>query len=214
MGLSKKVALISVLLCMAAMPGRSQSVGQLLEQLALDIQKLSELKTILQDMYHGYEVVDKGYTNIRDIVRGNFDLHKAFLDGLLAVSPTVRQYYRVAAIVDMDRALITEYQAAERSLNASGVFTVDELHYIHGLYASVSVRAGKYLDRLTMILADDALRMSDAERIQSIDVLYRDVVSDLGGLRRCNDALQVQMLQREREIQHINLLKSMYGNQP
>jgi len=214
MGLSKKGMLLSVLLCMAAVPGRSQSVGQLLEQLALDIQKLSELKTILQDMYHGYEVVDKGYTNIRDIVRSNFDLHKAFLDGLLAVSPAVRQYYRVAVIVDMDRTLITEYQAAERSWIASGVFTPAELQYIHGLYTSVSGRAGKYLDRLTMLLTDDALRMSDAERMEGIDVLYGEIAADLAGLRRCNDELRIQVLQREKEMQHINLLKRMYGNQP
>jgi len=199
---------------MAVTSGRSQSVGQLLEQLALDIQKLSELKTILQDMYHGYEVVDKGYTNIRDIVHSNFDLHKAFLDGLLTVSPTVRQYYRVAVIVDMDRTLVTEYQAAERSWIASGVFTPAELHYIHGLYTSVSRRAASYLDRLTMLLTDEELRMSDAERMEAVDDLYREVAGDLAGLRQCNDALRVQVLQREREMQQINLLKSMYGNQP
>lgn len=214
MCLNKRTAILLILLCLAAAPGRSQSVGQLLEQLALDIQKLSELRTILQDMYNGYETVDKGYTGIRDIVRSNFELHKAFLDGLLAVSPNVRQYYRVAAIMDMDRSLIIESRSAEKIWLTSGVFTADELGYIHRLYASVTGRAGNYLDRLTMLLTDDRLRMSDAGRMQGIDGIYADVTSDLDGLRRYNDGVRVQVLQRQKEMQHINLLKSMYGNQP
>lgn len=211
---AKVAVLLSVLLCMAVMPARSQSVDQLLEQLALDIQKLSELRTILQDMYQGYEVVDRGYTSVRDIVRSNFDLHKAFLDGLLAVSPNVRGYYRVAAIIDMDRNLVTESRTAERNWVASGVFTPGELRYIHQLYASVSGRAGKYLDRVTMILAEDQLRMSDAERMQSIDGIYADVAGELEGLRRYNDGVSIQVVQRQQETRHINLLKTMYGNQP
>ena len=215
MGYSKIVAvLLSVALCLTAAPVRSQSVGQLLEQLALDVQKLSELKTILQDMYDGYEVVDKGYTSVRDIVRSNFDLHKAFLDGLLAVSPSVRQYYRVVAIIDMDRSLVTGYQSDERVWTASGVFSPGELQYIHQLYASMSGRAGKYLDRLAMILTEDELRMSDAQRMQSIDGIYADVKNDLEGLRRYNDGLRVLVVQREKEMKNINLLKTMYGNQP
>lgn len=206
--------LLCVLLCTAVIPARAQSVSQLLEQLALDIQKLSELRTILQDMYNGYEVVDKGYTGVRDIVRSNFDLHKAFLDGLLAVSPTIRQYYRVAAILDMDRSLITQCRAAERTWTTSGVFTADELRHIHQLYASVMGRAGNYLDRLTMILTADELRMSDAERMQGIDGIYGDVTNDLEGLLRYDDRLRIQVLQRQQEIEHINLLKRMYGTQP
>lgn len=222
MGYSKKVirkrvikaTVIVSMILLIAVPGRGQSVDQLLEQLALDIQKLSELKTILQDMYHGYEVVDKGYTSIRDMVRSNFDLHKAFLDGLLAVSPSVRQYYRVGAVIDLDRSLIAESRAAERTWVASGVFTPGELQYIHQLYGSVSGRAGKYLDRLTMMLTEDELRMSDAERMRGIDGIYTEVTGDLERLRRYNDGLSVQVLQREKENQQINLLKSMYGNQP
>jgi len=207
-------ALLSILLWVAVIPGRAQTVDQLLEQLALDIQKLSELRTILQDMYQGYEVVDKGYSGVRDIVRNNFNLHKAFLDGLLAVSPSVRQYYRVAAIIDMEGSLITESQNAEHTWIASGVFTSTELGYIHGLNAALFGRAGRYLDRLTMLVTADELRMSDAERIERIDDIYKEVAGDLEGLRRYNEEVSIQVVQRTKEMQHINLLKSMYGIQP
>ena len=36
----------------------------------------------LKDMKEGYEIVSKGYSTIRDISKGSFNLHEAFLDGL------------------------------------------------------------------------------------------------------------------------------------
>ena len=84
----KKYAVIpGLVLSLSAGNVRAQSVSQLLTQLSLDIQKLSELKTILNDMYKSYTVLDKGYTDIKNIAQGNFSLHKAYLDGLMAVSP-------------------------------------------------------------------------------------------------------------------------------
>ena len=77
-------------LLLTTTPTRAQSTSDLIQQLLLDVQKLDQLKTILQDMYKGYEIVNQGYTDIKNIASGNFNLHKLFLDGLLAVSPAVR----------------------------------------------------------------------------------------------------------------------------
>jgi hypothetical protein len=92
--------------------GRSQSIPQLIEELILDKEKLAELKTILQDMYKSYQIIDQGYSDIKNIAQGNFNLHKAFLDGLLAVSPTVRNYGRVADIINAEYSIVSEYKAA------------------------------------------------------------------------------------------------------
>jgi len=200
--------------CLSIREARAQSVAQLLEQLALDMQKLSQLKGILQDMYKGYAILDKGYSGIRDIVHGNFDLHKAFLDGLLAVSPSVRKYYKVAAILGKERNLVAEYQAASRRWASSGLFSPSELDHFRRLYATVSDRSGKCLDRLLMVITAGQLRMSDAERMQAIDRIDADVGGLLQGLRQFNDELSVQALQRAREQNNINSLKSIYGNHP
>ena len=202
------------MICLSANGARAQSVAQLLEQLTLDMQKLSQLKRVLQDMYTGYTILDKGYSNIRDIVQGNFDLHKAFLDGLLAVSPSVRQYYKVAAIMGKERSLVAEYKTASRRWASSGLFSPSELDHFRQLYATVSDRGSKCLDRLLMVITAGQLRMSDAERLQAIDRIDADVGGLLQGLRQFNDALSVQALQRAREQNNINTLKSMYGNHP
>ena len=69
------------------------------QQLLLNWEKLTQFKKILQDMYDGYKIIHKGYTTIRDISSGNFNLHKGFLDALMEVSPVVKKYKRIADII-------------------------------------------------------------------------------------------------------------------
>lgn len=210
----KTGVLMVLILCLSAGSVRAQSITQLIEQLTLDTQKLAELKTILKDMEAGYQVLDKGYTNIRDIVKGNFSLHKAFLDGLLAVSSPVRHYYKVTAILDNEKSIVMESRNANRCWIASGLFTPGELEYIGQLYGALSDKGNRCLDRLTMVVTSDALRMSDAERMEAIDRIYADVTEQLAGMRRFNDATSIQVLQRSREQSNLQTLKNMYGNLP
>src|SRR5580692_4840082 len=99
---------IALLLCTTS---RAQSIPDLITELMLDEQKLTELKDILKDMYQGYEIVDKGYTNIKQIAEGNFYLHKSYLDALLAISPAVASDPRVGQIVNTEYAIVAEAQA-------------------------------------------------------------------------------------------------------
>jgi len=71
-----------------------------LAQLALNIQKLSQLKKILQNMYNGYQIISKGYNTVKDLSQGNFNLHEVFLNGLYAVNPAIKNYKRIPGIIN------------------------------------------------------------------------------------------------------------------
>src|ERR1700744_2274074 len=105
----KKLSIVFLLVVLANV-GRAQSIAQDLEQLSLDYQKLAGLKSILSQMYTGYEALSKGYNAVKEVSQGNFNLHEAFLDGLFIVSPTVRAYPRVADIINDQTSLMGEYQ--------------------------------------------------------------------------------------------------------
>jgi len=56
---------------------------QEMEQLQLNMEKLVQLRLMLQQAKQGYQLLQNGYTAVRDAARGNYDLHKSYLDGLL-----------------------------------------------------------------------------------------------------------------------------------
>jgi len=151
---------------------RGVAQGFDVQQLVLDIQKLSQEKQLLTDLYSGYQILEKGYVAIRDISKGSFDLHREFLDGLLAVSPVVKQYKRIADIVDMQVRMVSEYKQAWGRIWSEGRFNPGEVEAIGNWYSGMLGGAAQALNSLTMVLTDGRIRANDGERINQIDELY------------------------------------------
>lgn len=180
------------------------------EQLLLDWEKLTQMKQILSDMKTGYEVVSKGYTTIRDIAQGNFSLHEAFLDGLWLVSPAVRKYWKIPAIIDQQLSLVSEYRTAWNNFNKAGNFLPEEINYMETVYSHLLDQSLKSLNDLVMILTAHQLRMSDDERLAGIDKIHRDMQEELVFLRKFNSNNSVLALQRTKETAEVKLMQQIY----
>ncbi|WP_018615879.1 hypothetical protein [Segetibacter koreensis] len=181
------------------------------QQLLLDVQKLAQLKEILKDMKTGYEIVSKGYTNIRDISQGNFNLHQVFLDGLLAVSPVVKNYKRVADIVSYQLSIVKDYKVAFKRFKQDQNFSPDEILYIGKVYKNLFKQSLKNLDKLAMIITASQLRMTDSERLEAIDQVYADIQDKFNFLRDFNNKTSILSLQRTRQKAELNSIKAVYG---
>ncbi|MFD0749150.1 TerB family tellurite resistance protein [Mucilaginibacter calamicampi] len=205
--LRRRGALILVMLCITV---KSFGQAQEIEQLILNIEKLTQFKAILSDMKTGYQIYQQGYGAISGISKGNFDLHNVFLSGLLAVSPTVRNYARVADIISQQARLVSEYKRNYHNFRQSGSFSVDELAYMSNVYSKLINQSLNDLDELATILTAGQLRMSDAERLQSIDRLYAGSSDQLNFLRKFNRQGILLSLQRTKDVNDIQTLKNLY----
>lgn len=182
-----------------------------IQQLLLDVEKLAQLKNILADLKKGYEIVSAGYGTIKNISQGTFDLHKAFLDRLLDVSPVVRNYRRVADIVTTEINILSDYKKAYRQFTQSGKFTASELEYISGVYSRLFNQSVNNLEALAKVITAGKLRMSDDERLNTIDAIWKDVDDSYTFLKHFNNETKVLALQRTKEQQEINGVKKLYN---
>ena len=176
--------------------GKVQAQDQEIQQLLLDVEKLSQFKRILSDMKTGYHVVMKGYTAVRDISKGNFNLHKAFLDGLLAVSPTVRKYKKISATIQLQLRIVHEFQSYSHRFSAAGTFSPDEILYMGRIYNNLLDQSLENISDLTTVVTAGRVRMTDAERLAQIDRIYQDTLDKLLFLRSFNNQNAILMLQR------------------
>ena len=190
---------------------KAQSIAQDIEQLTLDYEKLAQMKSILKEMYKGYEVVSTGYSNVKNVTQGNFNLHEAFLNGLLAVSPAVRNYKRITDIINNQAEIIKEYKEAYTIFKKDPNFNFDELNYISGVYNNLINESVKNLDALTMVITAGKLRMSDDERLKAIDKIADDTGEKLSFLRSFNNDTQIQALQRAKERNDLQTVQQLYG---
>jgi len=198
--------------CHAASHSRAQSDEA--QQLLLNWEKLQTLEEILDNMYAGYKIIDKGYTTIKNISEGNYSIHRLFLDGLMAVNPSVRNYKRIPFIIQYQKLLVTEYKRANSRFKQDPNFDYDELQYLANVYSFLFQASLRNIDDLVMIITATKLRMSDEERIKAIDRIFYDMESKLIFLRGFNNNTQLLAIQRARSANDVRTLQSIYGINP
>ncbi len=199
---------ITATLITTASKARAQE--QETQQLLLDLEKLAQFKSILQDMQQGYTILTRGYGQVKDLAQGNFNLHQVFLDGLMQVNPEVKKYARVAEIIADESSIISEYKKSYRKFNNSGRFSTSELYYLANVYARLTSAALQNLKDLINIITASKLRMSDDDRLSAIDRIYADTNDKLQFLRSFNQRTTMLQLQRQKEQNDVNTIKKMY----
>ena len=182
-----------------------------IQQLLLNIEKLTQFKQILSDMKKGYQILEEGYNSVKNIAEGNFNLHKAFLDGLMSVSPAVRNYRRVADIINYQIALVKEYRNAYDRFKRDDNFNPQELDYLGHVYNNLLKESLRNLDELTTIITAEKTRMSDDERLQAIDRIYADMQDKLMFLRHFNNNTTILAVQRAKERNDAKAVRKIYG---
>lgn len=205
----KRVFTCTLLTCLL-LPFCVRAQSQEAMQLALNLQKLSQLRKILTNMKDGYTILTNGYNKVRDIATGNFSLHDGFLSGLLQVSPAVREYQRVALIIRDQTQLVKSYKDNWRQLKASHLFNPHEFDYIARVYERQFRQSLDNLQQLLLILTASQLRMSDAERLTAIDRLYEQMTDQLAFVRYFNQQTMLIGFQRKVESAETKELQKMY----
>jgi len=203
----KKITLVALLIAALLLPMPASAQMQELQQLALNIEKLAQFRSILKQMKKGYEILTKGYNTVRDLSQGNFSLHQTFLDALLQVSPAVRNYKRVGDIIDYQVLLVREYRSAQSKFASTGLFNEQELTYLGSIYENLFKQSLRNLDELTDVLTANRLRMSDDERLATIDRIYADMQDKLLFLRAYNNEATLLGVQRAREANDVKAIR-------
>jgi DNA repair ATPase RecN len=205
----KKILILILTVCLLIVPNRTNAQSAEIQQLILNIEKLSQFKKILSDMKKGYELLSGGYKMVKDMSEGNFNLHKTFLDALMQVSPIVKKYKRVGDIINFQMLLMKETKNGLNRFVKSGNFSEKEISYFEKVYGNLLSQSLRNLDELTMVVTADKLRMSDDERLQAVDHIYLQMQDKLLFLRNFNATSNVLALQRAKEAKDVYASKEL-----
>ncbi len=204
---------LRIILLLIGLAYAGRSVGQSTEaqQMILNWEKLNQLKQILDNMYKGYKILDKGYTTIKNIAEGNYTIHEAFIDGLMLVNPSIKNYKRIPFIIDYQKLLLKEYQRAYNRFKQDPNFKLDELEYMANVYKFLFDASLRNIDELMMIITATKLSMSDDERMQAIDRIFFDMEDKVIFLNYFNNNTQLFAVQRARSRNDVETMQKLYG---
>ena len=205
----KKILILILTVSMTIVSNKANAQSAEIQQLILNIEKLSQFKKILSDMKKGYELLSGGYKTVKDMTEGNFSLHKTFLDALMQVSPVVKNYKRLGDIINFQMLLMKESKNGLNRFVKSGNFSEKEISYFEKVYGNLLSQSLRNLDELTMVVTADKLRMSDDERLQTVDDIYLQMQDKLLFLRNFNATSNVLALQRAKEAKDVYASKEL-----
>ncbi len=180
------------------------------KQLSADIEKLVQLKLILDNMIKGYSILSKGYNAINDISKSNFSLHKEYLDALWTVSASVANDKRITLIIANQSKIVAAYADAVKLLSAARFSSSDQkaicTQYLDLLDQSVSA-----IEELYMVIHTGKLRMSDAERLSAIGEIDGDMITILKTVKDLTHNAIVLIADKNQEDKDTKSLKALYG---
>lgn len=205
----RKFSLLMALILSLGIRVQAQSAE--LQQLLLNIEKLTQYKSILSDMKKGYQIYQQGYGMISDVSKGNFNLHNIYLTGLMAVSPAVRNNPRVSQIISQQADLISEYKRYTKVFRQSRSFSHSEMSYIDQVFKQLIGQSNANADDLTNVMTAGKLRMSDDDRLRGIDRIFNSSTDQLQFLRWFNRKAVMLSLQRSKDLDNTQTLKRLYG---
>jgi DNA repair ATPase RecN len=182
-----------------------------IQQLLLNVQKLDQLKDLLQDMKEKYEILNQGYRQVKDLTEGNFRLHEVFLNRLVQVNPKVKSYHRVAEIIQLQIRMVQAISSSKQQFRMHDVLDESELDQILRVYGSFSSSSLKNLEELTLLLSDGELEMDDWERLQGIDRIYESMRKLASGLGKYHVSLQNLTEIRKMNAMDSKTLKNVLG---
>lgn len=199
--------LLSILMPQSKLAAQEQEVQQLL----LNVEKLAQMKEILEQLKSGYAVVAKGYLTVKNISEGNFSLHKVFLDGLVEVSPAVRNYHKVTEIVKGQVRLIKTCKATLKGARSADLLKDEELDYLSGVVDNLMRGSLRQIEALATVLSSGTLRMSDEERLDAIDRLWAETKEQQTFLASFSSEAKVLLLQRFKGLHDNAATRRLYS---
>lgn len=188
--------------------------GQEAQQLLLNVEKLTQLKSILSKMKQGYQVISQGYDKVKSLSQGNFNVHKTFLDGLLQVSPVVKNYQKAVGIIQTQQSILKEYNIGKISFRSNALFSTGERQYITTVGENLLQQSLKQLEEFAMVITSGEMRMSDGERLKAIDRIYATMQDQLHFLRQFNNSNRLMAAGRKMEQHNINNARKLHGVTP
>jgi len=191
----------------------SRVAGQVqeLQQLKLDLEKLAQFKLILSQMKQGYQTLQNGYNSVRDAAKGNFELHKNYLNGLLVVNPAVKHSPALRQIASDQVALVKMFQTALQQYQSSGLFSLGELHSLSDKYSMSSQKVDDDLELVAQVISSGKLRMNDAERMELINAVHEDITKQHELIRSMIIDYSRLMALRQQQKRDNNAVKKLSG---
>lgn len=160
------------------------------------LQQIAANKVYLEFAQKGYTIANKGLNTIRNSKDGDLNLHRDFLSALKTVSPKIRNYSKVADIIDIQFRILRLTKNSLKRTGEMNQFTTEDINYCRMVFDNLLEDCLKNMDELFLVTTNGELTMKDDERMKRIDILYADMQNKISFCASFSNEMDVLSFQR------------------
>jgi predicted transcriptional regulator YheO len=189
------------------------AVKKVIKAVDLKIQRLQNKTIWLQNAQKTLEnkMSKLKLTEISDWSKKQKELYAKYFDELWKVKNAISSYQAVRDIIKKQVQLVQEYAKAFNLSKQDKNFTVDELDYMQKVYTGILDESIKNIDQIQLVINAFATQMSDAKRLEIIHTAGDNIDQNITDLRQFNQQNITISLQRSKERNDIDVVKTLYG---
>lgn len=204
---------IATVLCVCAASAQTVNewVNQKFTQKKYLLQQIAALQVYISYAKKGYNIVSGGINTIRDIKKGDLNLHNTFFSSLKTINPKISRYAKVADIISYQVRIIKLARQTLQSIKEANQFSVEEIEYCKKVLDALLDDCIQSVTELLEIITPDKLQMTDDERLVRIDKLYGDMQDKFTFCNVMSEDIGLLALQRLSEQIEINRSKLING---
>lgn len=175
----KKIIIAAALAAVCSKPLAAQTFDEWFNQQSTQkkylLQQIAALQVYINYAQKGYKTVSGGLNIIRDIKKGELNIHNTFFNSLKAVNPKIARYQKVADIISYQLRIIKQTKQTIAYIRETKQFTPEEIEYNKKVFDFLLQECIESINELLAIITSGELEMKDNERLIRIDKLYTDV---------------------------------------
>lgn len=176
------------------------------------LQQIAALQVYIGYAKKGYDIASKGINTVRNIKKGDFNLHRDFFSSLKNVNPKISRYVKVADIIAFQLRIIKQTKQTLQGIRETKQFTTEELDYCKLVFDNLLDECMKTVDELLLVTTSGTLEMKDDERLKRIDNIYSDMQDKYSFCSYFSDEmglLSIQRLGEQIEIKHSKIINGI-----
>ncbi|WP_025144310.1 hypothetical protein [Pedobacter jeongneungensis] len=131
------------------------------------LEQIAALRLYGSYVKKGYQLVSGGVNVVRDLSKGELDVHQLFFASLSRVNPVVRSSAKVTGIIELELEMV-KLLSAVRRVELAREAKINVVAVADGL--SKESLAG--LEELLSLVLSGEVELSDAERLERLDALH------------------------------------------
>ncbi|MGJ1382863.1 hypothetical protein [Sphingobacterium siyangense] len=175
------------------------------------MQQIAALKVYISYAQKGYKIYQQGLGSIGNLTGVEFGLHGAYFASLETVRPEIKGYSKVAGIMAIQEEIARKYPQYLKMFDSSEFLNAAERKYIRSVYGRLLADIVAGIEMLSAVTGDGALKMTDDERIEMLDLLHAETQEMYVFFSRFSEEAKALALLREKEQRNINNSRVLHG---